>query len=204
MKKMKIWLKITVFITAFLCCFGLLSCSEDKTGKHEFQKNMLSDFSAQVDFLVDFSGNPVAGKAEVTKSRTLRIDIDSPDPFSGISVECDMAGNPGVVSISYSGIKAEVPKAAMEKFLFLMNMMSEETALQLEKQGKGSYKPCEEMYVSEDFPEAVPYEVRLSYDNTEYIFIYDSITGIPLEIFADNGECKAEIKVRELKTANKE
>ncbi len=193
---------MSVCIAVFLCCFGLFSCSEDKTGRDEFQKNMLSDFVADIDFLIDFAGNPVSGKALVTKSRTLRIDIDSPDPYSGISVECDMGGNPGVVSISYSGIKAEVPKAAMERFVFLMNMMSEQTALHIEKQSKGSYKPCEEMYMSEDLPQAVPYELRFSYDNTDYIFIYDSITGIPLEIFADNGDCKAEIKVRKLKTAN--
>ena len=188
---------VVVLVLSFVLLFG---CGRDETGKSEFENNMLSDFTAEIDYLIDFDGNPVSGSAVITKNDELRLDVISPDPYSGISVTCDASGKADVVSISYSGIKAELPKAAMEKLVFLMNMMSERTACELDNQSDKSFKRCEEMYMSEDLPEAVPYEVSFLCDGTDYMFIYDSITGVPLEIFADNGYCRSEIKVKKLKT----
>lgn len=186
---------LLVTVVAAMCLF---SCG-DETGRRELRKTMLSDFTSEIDYLIDIDGNPILGNAVITKNQRLRLDILSPDPYSGISVECDVTGEADVVSISYSGIKAELPGKAMEKLVFMMNMMSENTASALGRQNAKDYKECGE-YLSEDYKEAEPYEVCFTHDGTEYVFIYDSVTGMPLEIFADNGYCKAEIKVRKLKT----
>ena len=190
--------KLMLIMTALLFALTAFSCGRDKTGKSEFKNKMLSDFTAEIDYLIDLDENPILGTAVITKGEKLRIDIESPDPYSGISVECDAAGEADVISISYSGIKADVPRNAMEKVVFLMNMMSERTACELDNKSGKDFIMCPEQYVSEALPMAVPYEVSLSYEDTEYMFIYDSVTGAPLEIFADNGYCRAEIKVRKM------
>jgi len=197
MKKTALHFGFLLFVLV-VAVTGLFSCG-DKTGRRELRKTMLSDFTSEIDYLIELEEKPVSGSAVITKNQRLRLDILSPDPYSGISVECDVTGEAEVVSISYSGIKAEVPGKAMEKLVFLMNMMSESTASALGNQNAKDYKECGE-YLSEDYKEAKPYEVCFTHDGAEYVFIYDSVTGMPLEIFADNGYCKAEIKVRKLKT----
>lgn len=191
---------IAVSVILFTLLFAVASCGNDKTGRHDFAITMLSDFSADIDFLMDFDGNPISGTGKITKDDNLRFDVLSPDPYSGISIECDALGQADMISISYSGIKAEVPKTAMEKLLFVANMMSESTALAIKQQKGKDFKICEEMYSDVQPGYSAPYEVRFNYDNTDYIFIYDSINGMPLEIYGDNGYCKAEIKVRKLIT----
>ena len=68
------------------------------------------------------------------------------------------------------------------------------------RQNGKSFKPCEEMYSSEQLHEAVPYRVSFSCDGVSYTYTYDSVPGTPLEAFAENDYCKAEIKIRKLNT----
>ena len=196
----KIALSILFAFVMIIVAISAVSCSGEKNGKHLFEKNMLSDYMAEIDFLIDFDGNPLSGSAKITKNKLLRLDVYSPDPYSGISIECDVSGKADMISIVYSGIKVEIPRNAMEKLVFLANMMSESTAFAIKEQKDSSFTKCEELYVSEDIPNAVPYEVRFQHDGADYIYIYDSVTGIPLEIFADNDYCIAEIKVKKLIT----
>lgn len=179
------------------CTLILMSCGDDKSGCEAFKKNMLSDFTVEVEYLIDMNGNPLTGSAVITKDDNLRLDIASPEPFSGISVSCDAEGNPDVISLTYSGIKAEVPRAAMEKFVFLMNAMSESTACALDSQKKKSFLPNE--ILADSSSGILPYSVSFTHENAEYSFTYDSLTSLPLEIRAENENCKCEIKIIEFK-----
>lgn len=176
------------------------SCNADKSGCEDFKKNMLSDYSAKIEYLIDMEGNPLFGTAVITKTDELRLDIESPEPFSGISISCNAVGYPDVISLTYSGIKAEVPRAAMEKFVFLMNSMSEATALELDRQKKKDFFLNEEATDGkESAVSLIPYSVSFSHENAKYTFTYDSLTAVPVEISAESESCKCEIKIIEFK-----
>lgn len=180
---------------------ALDSCADEKNGRRDFEKILASDYTAEIEFSVDFMGNPLAGEAVVTRSDTVRIDILSPDPYSGISVESDADDKASVISISYAGVKAEIPKQSLEKIEFVIGMFSDSASNAVAKAKKEAFAPCSENYISDTLSETVPYECVFSVGENSYSYIYDSRSGMPLELFGANDGCKAEIKINKLKIA---
>lgn len=191
--------KLFLLISVWAICLFVISCSNDTSGRNAFEKNLLSDFTAKIDYVFYIDDGVISGNGVITKANDLRLDITSPDPYTDISITSTDGSNADMISISYSGIKAQVPRSAMERLVFLMNTMSERTAGFIRGMPNKSFKACEDTFVSKDMPDAIPYELQGIFDNTAYIFIYDSITGVPLEIYGDNGYCRAEIKIKEFK-----
>jgi hypothetical protein len=195
-KKTKLLLAATL---AILLTFMLASCSADKSGRKELADMMFSQYTAEVDFLFEYGESSVSGSARVTRGENVRIDILSPDPYSGISVESDAADNAGIISISYSGIRADINKNVLDKISLVLSMFSDTAASAVDCAPKGAFLIYEEAYSSDTMPKVSPYEARFSAGNTDFIYIYDSISGTPLDMYAKTDNASAQIKIKKFK-----
>ncbi len=196
MKKTKLlWAAIlAVFLT-----FMLASCSSDKSGRKELADMMFSEYTAEVDFLFEYGESSVSGTARVTKGENVRIDILSPDPYSGISVESDAADKAGVISISYSGIRADIRKDVLDKISLVLSMFSDTAASAVNCAPRDAFLLYEEAYSSDSMPKILPYEAHFSAGDTDFIYIYDSLSGTPLDMYAKTGNASAQIKIKKFK-----
>lgn len=192
--------RILTAVSAIFAVVALSACSGDESGRRRLEKMLDSDYSAEVEYSVDFMGNPLVGEAKITKCDTVRIDILSPDPYSGISVTADANDRASVIGISFSGVRAEIPKGSLEKLEFVVAMFSYSVSNAVARAKNDSFLPCDEPYTAPGLAECVPYECKFSVGDTDYFYVYDSKTGLPLELFAKNGSCSAEIKINKLKT----
>ena len=78
--------------------------------------------------------------------------------------------------------------------------LSDTAANGIENAPGTAFVQSESNYSCDFLNECVPYEASFSRGETECVYTYDSITGIPLCLCADTGEVRAEIKIKKFKT----
>ncbi len=195
--------KRAVFLSFFAVFLVMLSaCSADRAGKKTFISTLFSEFTTDVEYLITYGENTIAGDIRVTKDENaLRLDLLSPDPFTGMSVESKGAGDAYMLSIGYSGISAELPGAALDKISLLMTLFSDDTAADLEALSQKSFVMCEEAYAVEGLGSVTPYMVECTVGDIRYMYIYDSLTGTPIRMIAGMGENTVELKIKKFKRA---
>lgn len=206
---MKTQAKITVtffriavcLLSAVLISITLFSCSGKENGKKELVSLMNSDYVADVEYLLEAGELSVCGEARITRNENVRIDILSPDPYTGLSVQGDALDKASVISLEYSGIKAEVPKNALEKINIILSMFSDSAATQIQGLKNDEFTESPDEYTLAGHTNSIPYEVKFSKGDIEYIYIYDSVSGVPLSICAKSGGTAVQIKIKKLKTA---
>lgn len=191
--------QISAILLTIMCVFSLSSCAGDKNGKKHLLEVMFEDYVAEVDFLLDVEGVSVSGTARITKNDNVRIELLSPDPYTGISVQGDAGDKASVLSIEYSGIRADIPKNAVHKLSIMLSMFSDAAVTNIGKQSGNDFKLSAGEYVLAGFDKINPYEVSFVKGETEYIYIYDSISGIPLNIYAKSGATALQVKIKKFK-----
>ncbi len=200
-KRSLFWRFVIVALITILMGLIMISCAENKSGKKELLSVMHSDYSADVEYLLDADGVSVSGEARITRNENVRIDILSPDPYTGLSVQGDALDKASVISLEYSGIKAEIPKNALEKLNIILSMFADSAATAISDLKKDAFTESPEEYTLPGHKNSIPYEVRFSKGDIEYIYIYDSVSGIPLSVCAKSGGTAVQIKIKKLKTA---
>lgn len=171
----------------------------DATGKKNLCTTLFSPYVAEIEFVFEKDGESVAGTAHVTRSDTVRIDITSPDPFTGVSAEMGADDRTDIISLSYSGIKAELPKHALDKLDLMLSLFADSVAAAVEKTPGSAFVPCEEVYAVEGLGEIEAYQTEFLCGDIRYILVYDSVTGTPLDICAEYDGSAAEVKIKKFK-----
>ena len=201
MKSIRICARFCLFCTLFVLPMLLVSCSSQENGKKAFTKTLFSDYIADAEFLFECDGASVAGTARITRDDNIRIDITAPDPYAGISVETDASEQSSIISISYSGIKADISKIMLDKINLALTLFSDTAAAAAEKTPASDFVRCEEVYTVEGLGETDAYRVEFTLGDTQYIYVYDSITGTPLDLCAKNSGSVVEVKMKKFKAA---
>lgn len=184
---------IAVLLSVMAAMF-LSGCKGDQYARNKFEKAMFSDYTAEIEFVINSGKDSVCGTAIVTKKDTLRIDVLSPDPYAGISISADF-NDLSVVSISYDGVKAQVPKNMLERLGAMLSVFSDKAAVGVEKAKKSAFGYCEEISDAQ----STLCECKTSNENIEYVFIYDKKSGYPYEIYAKNDSGATEVKFKKIK-----
>ncbi len=160
---------------------------------------LFSDYSAQFDFFFEGESGSVSGTAVVSKADSVRIDVTSPDPFTGICAETSFNGENNLFSVSFSGIKAELPADTVEKISLISGVFSNGTAAQLKSTPADKFVKCDEIFELDGIGVIDAYTVSKTERGTDYDFYYDRNTGYPVYICVKNGDSRAEIKIKKIK-----
>lgn len=178
----------------------LCSCTANKSGRKHLERILFSDYAAEIEYQFKFNDTSLSGNGRITREETVRLDILSPDPYTGISVQGDISDKIETVSISYSSIKADVPKNVLNKLSLVLSMFSDTASCAVENANTSDFVKSESEYSPDFLNECVPYEVCFMQGETEYIYTYDSITGIPVYICAKTKDLSVDIKIKKFKT----
>ena len=197
--------KVAVKITALIMAVAgvgvfLFSCFGESNGKNELTRLMFSSFTAEGEYLFEAGDASVAGKLRITRDENVRLEFLSPDPYTGICVTGDAADNVSVLSVSYSGIKADIPKSMLSRLNMMLAMFSDTASSAIDGAGKDDFVLCEDDYFTNQPNKGSLYEANFSFGDTECVYIYDSVTGYPLDMRAVNGDVSVQIKINKLKT----
>ena len=192
---------LSVALALFILSLVLTSCGLSSNGKKELIGTMFRGYTADAEYLFEVDGQSVAGTACITKDENIRIDITAPEPYTGICILSDANDSASIISISYSGIKADVPKSALDKLSLVLTIFGDTALDAIDKAPSKSFVRCEETYSLEGLGDTEPYEVGFSVGDIDYIYVYDSVTGAPIDLVAKSGGNAVEIKIRKLKTA---
>ena len=115
-------------VCAMLLLVPLLASCSDTAGKKTLCQTLFSPYTAEIEFAFDKDGASVCGRARLTRGKTVRIDILSPDPFTGISAEMSADDRAELISLSYSGIKAALPKNTLDKLDLMLSLFADRAA----------------------------------------------------------------------------
>lgn len=200
MKKVKRNVIFKVCIAIMAVAMLMSSCTANKSGRKHLERILFCDYAAEIEYVFEYKDTTLAGTGRITRGENVRFDILSPDPYTGISVQGDAADKIDTISISYSGIKADIPKSILNKLSLVLSMFSDTAANGIENAPGTAFMQSESDYSCDFLNECVPYEAHFSIGKTECVYTYDSITGIPLCLCADTGEVRAEIKIKKFKT----
>lgn len=128
-----------VFCVLILSVFQLLSLSSCKGSKKSSALDNLSDslrkdYTSEISFSLNGVSGDFSGNAEITRNGTVtRLDIHSPEPYSGISIEYDVKGLPSSVAVHFSGIDTTLPSEALSKVNSVAALFADDFATCLSK-----------------------------------------------------------------------
>jgi len=112
------FVKLTAAISVFAMMLSLCSCgaSRKKKALEELSDNLCGSYTSEVSFRVPATNIAYEGKAQIAKKDTVtQLDISSPEPYAGISIEYDVKGLPSSVAIRFSGMETTLPRKAVSK-----------------------------------------------------------------------------------------
>lgn len=191
--------KISYFVLILAALILFSSCSDNKTGKTRLANVLFSPYEANVEFLVEADGESVCGTAKVAKGEGIRIDISSPDPFTGLNIVSD-ANDSTYLSFTYSSVRSDIPKSVLDKLTLALTLFSDENASVIKNSPQKSFVPCEEAYTMEGLSDINAYMIQFQSGNIHYMYIYDTVSGTPVYMNAsDNGKI-VEIKIKDFNT----
>lgn len=136
LKKLLRFLPVAFLFLALLSAsVTLFSCTEGHKKSLIHLSDMLnSDYTANVSFTVSSENNQYAGCATITKDAFItRLDIHSPNPFSGLSIEYNIKGLPESIAMHFSGLSAMMPKDAAAKINPIASIFADDFASNLSK-----------------------------------------------------------------------
>ena len=112
---------LKLIATALIATFALFSLNSCEGTKKRNAMEGLSDllrgnYISEISFSIPGSDSQYNGKATITRNGTLtRLDILSPEPYSGMSIEYDVMGLPSNVAVHFLGMSTELPTKALSK-----------------------------------------------------------------------------------------
>lgn len=138
------------FITTvtILTSFAVILTSCIASGKQKAVKNLSdafrSDYISDLTFSVNTSNGEYNGTATVTRNEYITgIDIHSPDPYSGLSIEYNVKGLPESIAMHFSGMNATLPPDSIARINPITSLFADDFADTLSKLPKESIKEYE-------------------------------------------------------------
>lgn len=128
-----------IFCVLILTAFQLLSltsCNGSKKSRalDNLSNSLLGDYTSEISFGAHGATDSFTGNAEITRSGTVtRLDIHSPEPYSGMSIEYDVKGLPSSVAVHFSGIDTTLPSEALSKVNSVAALLADDFASCLAK-----------------------------------------------------------------------
>ena len=160
-------------VLAAVCLCG--GCAA-KSGKALLVRTLYEPYEAEIQF--SFAGEePLCGTATLVRGEeTLQVTLTSPEPYTGLGVSTDTGGSDPVFTLSFSGVKAAVPREALSKLASLAAFFEDGTAKAAEDAPRGAFAP----YERPDGVTAGEYAVTFKADEREITLVYEPETGRPL------------------------
>ena len=123
----------------------------------------------------------------------------SPDAYAGISVESDSSGNASSYTLSFSGIKAELPKSTLEKLSLAFSMFAPELPSEIKALDDKCFSLSSEQYEISGLSDISPCTAVFSCGQINYSITYDLNTGTPLLLAAGSGDSSVTLKLIKFK-----
>ncbi len=131
----------------------LTSCAVSKKQKaaQSLSDTLRSSYKCEISFTVHGKENDYTGNASVSKNGPVtKLDIHSPDPYSGMSIEYNVSGYPESIALHFSGMDVTLPENALARinpltslfaddFASVVSKLPNEAVTEYEKDGKTAY-----------------------------------------------------------------
>lgn len=177
-------MKRTLALLLAPCLFCLCACaafpSKNEKSLRELSNVLLAPYAAECAFDVTIGENRAEGTVRLSRGGTFtRLDMTSPEPYAGLSIEYDTAGAPSSVAVHFDGIDATLPAGALanvtrfaclatDDFAAFLGGLSGENVTEVET-AKGEIERCASLvYRGADvqvcYAEGVPTRVLYSGD----------------------------------------
>ncbi len=100
---------------------------------------LLGNYDSEMTYRVRFGDQVTEGSVNVRKAGSVtRIEINGPEPLSGLCAEYDVTGLPKSVEVHFLGIDTKLPESALAHLTLAFSVISDEAATLLAKTGKKS------------------------------------------------------------------
>ncbi len=184
-----------------MVCLFLCSCANNKYGLETLSDTLFCDYNAKIDYTFKTQSGELSGKASVTKGDTVKIEVESPEPYSGLCAVSDEGGNPSVITISYYGIKSDMPDNMLPKLNLAMRIFSAEAQTEIFELKNDSIVETRQIDTEDfgfsDTSVIIPRTAEFYIDTYKCLITYDSVTGTPLYLSAQCDDFSLEIVYKE-------
>lgn len=189
-KKTHIAKLFAVILITVITAVTLYSCRGTKkqqavTGLSD---TLRGNYESEISFFIPGSDAEYNGKAKITRDGTItRLDILSPEPYSGMSIEYDVKGLPSSVAVHFLGIDTELPAKALSKVNSVAVLFADDFAKSL-----GKIHP--ESIAEYSLPdETSGYCATLLYSDAEITIYFSDESHIPYSLEYRGKEINADI-----------
>mgnify|MGYP006976122484 FL=1 len=177
----------------FVLAAALVSCKGDSCGKELFADVMNSRFTMQSDYTFSSGEKALEGSLVVSSGENIKMELVSPDALCGVAVESDGAGKMSEFSVSFSGIKADIPKSILTKLSLAFGMFSPDMPQIIRSLDSGCIS--ENSDTDAEFVTAM-----FSQGDVNYSFTYNRLTGEPTLFVASAGEDSVTLRITKFKS----
>lgn len=185
-------LKKGVWSVLLLFCLVCGGCVANN-GKQKLCQTLYSPYTAQANVVLGSGEQAVVLEARITKSNeSTRMDILSPLPYAGISAE-SVCGSVDRLSLAYDGVRAELPKGALEGMGLVLELTSDPVVNVLER------LPASDFVLPSDTDEAHTASVSFTQGPCAYRVEYDPANGTPVLLGVQTQTQNIEIRILKFK-----
>lgn len=171
----------------------LASCKGDGCGKELFADVISSRFTMQSDYTFSSGEKALEGSLVLSSGENIKMELVSPDALCGVAAESDGAGKMSEFSVSFSGIKADIPKSILTKLSLAFGMFSPDMPQLI----RSLNSDC----ISESADaEGELVTAMFSQGQINYSFTYKRQTGEPTLLVASTGEDSVTLRITKFKS----
>lgn len=162
------------------------SCANQKYARDKLEEALLSSYMAETSYCIQNGDNNLKGSAIISSGDNVRLDFISPESLNGVSIECDANGDISSLSLSFSGIKADLPKSTLQNLSLAFCLFSKELSKDLSKLSKDCFEGNDDTGIC---------KVTLQKQGFLFEITYNKDTGIPVKMTAKDKDnfCTFEI-----------
>ncbi len=130
--KSKSIFRVAIKAITVMTVLTLILCSCSDSGKKErlvknIADNLRTSYASELTFDIRYGDKSYNGTARLTRDMSVtRLDILSPEPYSGLSVEYDTAGAPSSVAVHFEGIDTTLPTEALSRINVLASLSADD------------------------------------------------------------------------------
>ena len=115
------------------CLFCLCACaafpSKNEKSLRELSTVLLAPYTAECAFDVTVGDVRTEGTVRLSRGGTFtRLDMTSPEPYAGLSIEYDTAGAPSSIAVHFDGIDTTLPAGALSNVTRFASLATDDFA----------------------------------------------------------------------------
>ncbi len=155
-----------------------------------YKKDLLCDtlcspYTASADIVFSGKTEDIIGKISISKDEDCKVTFIEPSSYSNVTIYGDCDGNADAFTFEFAGIPASVPKSLASELSLLFSLFSDTIPNRISSLDKECFVLCDDNQASYD-PKKDLAEVFFSENGTDYLLVYDTLSGTPLSISAGN------------------